>query len=99
MATLLVVGVFGFDFGGVVDSNRAVQNYAGRGWAKLHATLKEAWANRTADYVLGVNFGFGPFELRVQFAHGIDVGGIVPEQDSHGNTTWVPNISLHYVYF
>ena len=94
-----LTGVVGFDFGGVVDSNRAVQNHAGRGWTKLHATLAEAWANRTADYVLGVNFGFGPFELRVQFAHGIDVGGIVPEQDSHGNTTWVPNISLHYVYF
>jgi len=94
-----LTGVVGFDFGGVVDSNRAVQNHAGRGWTKLHATLAEAWANRTADYVLGVNFGFGPFELRVQFAHGINVGGIVPEQDSHGNTTWVPNISLHYVYF
>ncbi len=94
-----LTGVVGFDFGGVVDSNRAVQNHAGRGWTKLHATLAEAWANRTADYVLGVNFGFGPFELRVQFAHGIDVGGIVPEQDSHGNPTWVPNISLHYVYF
>jgi hypothetical protein len=94
-----LTGVVGFDFGGVVDSNHAVLNHSGRGWTKLHATLTDAWANRTADYVLGVNFGFGPFELRVQFAHGLDIGGLVPEQDSHGNPTWVPNISLHYVYF
>jgi hypothetical protein len=51
------------------------------------------------DYVLGVNFGLGPFELRVQFAHGIDIGGLVPEKDNNGNPTWVPNISLHYAYF
>jgi hypothetical protein len=94
-----LTGVVGFDFGGVVDSNRAVQNRAGRGYTRLHATLEEAWANRTADYVLGVNLGLGPFELRVQFAHGIDIGGLVPERDSSGGTRWVPNISLHYVYF
>jgi hypothetical protein len=51
------------------------------------------------DYVLGANFGLGPFELRVQFAHGVDVGGIVPERDSNGNPVWVPNISLRYAYF
>ncbi|HEY4730769.1 MAG TPA: hypothetical protein VIH41_06535, partial [Myxococcales bacterium] len=94
-----LTGVVGFDFGGVVDSNRAVQNHAGHGYTKLHAALADAWANRTADYVLGVNLGLGPFELRVQFAHGIDIGGMVPEQNSSGGTTWVPNISLHYVYF
>jgi hypothetical protein len=94
-----LTGVVGFDFGGVVDSNRAVQNHAGQGWTKLHATLHDAWANRTADFVLGVNLGLGPFEFRVQFAHGINVGGLVPEQDSNGGTRWVPNISLHYVYF
>jgi hypothetical protein len=94
-----ITGVVGFDFGGVVDSSRAQQNHAGQGYSKLHATLSDAWANRTADYVLGVNLGFGPFELRVQFAHGINVGGLVPEQDSSGGTRWVPNISLHYVYF
>ena len=94
-----LTGVVGFDFGGVVDSNRAVQNYAGRGYTKLHAALSDAWANRTADYVLGVNLGLGPFELRVQFAHGIDIGGLVPVTNSSGGPTWVPNISLHYVYF
>ena len=94
-----ITGVVGFDFGGVVDSSRAVQNHAGQGWSKLNSTLHDAWANRTADYVLGVNLGLGPFELRVQFAHGIDVGGLIPETDSNGNPTWVPNISLHYVYF
>ncbi len=94
-----LTGVVGFDFGGVVDSNRAVQNHAGQGYSKLHATLEDAWANRTADFVLGVNLGLGPFEFRVQFAHGINIGGLVPEQDSNGGTRWVPNISLHYVYF
>jgi hypothetical protein len=91
--------VVGFDFGGVVDSTRAVQNHSGHGYTKLNATLSDAWANRTANYVLGVNLGFGPFELRVQFAHGIDIGGLVPEQDADGSPRWVPNISLHYVYF
>ena len=94
-----LTGVVGFDFGGVVDTNRAVQNHAGHRYTKLHAALADAWANRTADYVLGVNLGLGPFELRVQFAHGIDIGGLVPETNSSGGTTWVPNISLHYVYF
>jgi hypothetical protein len=92
-----ITGVVGFDFGGVVDSNRAVQNHAGRGFTKLRATLDEAWANRTADYVLGVNFGLGPFELRVQFARNLDIGGLIPTDS--GRPEWVPNISLHYVYF
>jgi hypothetical protein len=92
-----ITGVVGFDFGGVVDSNRAVQNHAGRGYTKLRATLDEAWANRTADYVLGVNLGLGPFELRVQFARNIDLGGMIPTDS--GRPEWVPNISLHYVYF
>jgi hypothetical protein len=92
-----ITGVVGFDFGGVVDSNRAVQNHAGRGYTKLRATLDEAWANRTADYVLGVNLGLGPFELRVQFARNLDLGGLVPTDS--GRPEWVPNISLHYVYF
>jgi hypothetical protein len=94
-----ITGVIGFDFGGVVDTNKAKQDYASQGYSAAHSALTEAWSNRTADYVLGVNFGLGPFELRVQFAHGIDVGGIVPEQDANGHPTWVPNISLHYVYF
>jgi outer membrane protein assembly factor BamA len=94
-----LTGVVGFDFGGVVDSNQAAQNHAGQGYSKLHAALSDAWRNRTADYVLGVNLGLGPFELRVQFAHGINIGGLVPETDSNGGTRWVPNISLHYVYF
>ncbi|HEX4384605.1 MAG TPA: hypothetical protein VH083_16700 [Myxococcales bacterium] len=94
-----ITGVVGFDFGGVVDTNRAKQDYAGRNYSAVHASVAEAWANRTADYVLGVNFGLGPFELRVQFAHGVDVGGIIPETDQNGHPTWVPNISLHYAYF
>ncbi|HZX94147.1 MAG TPA: hypothetical protein VFE90_06495 [Myxococcales bacterium] len=92
-----ITGVVGFDFGGVVDSNRAAQNHPRM--SKLNAAFTDAWANRTANYVLGVNLGLGPFELRVQFAHGLDIGGLVPQQDSNGNPTWVPNISLHYVYF
>ena len=43
--------------------------------------------------------GLGPFELRVQFAHGVDIGGLIPERDDNGNSTWVPNISLHSAYF
>ena len=92
-----ITGVVAFDFGGVVDSNHAQLNH--QNYSKLHAAAVDAWANRTADYVLGVNLGLGPFELRVQFAHGIDVGGLIPETDSNGNPAWVPNISLHYAYF
>jgi hypothetical protein len=92
-----ITGVVAFDFGGVVDSSHAQLNHPG--YTRLHAALTEAWRNRTADYVLGVNLGLGPFELRVQFAKGIDIGGLVPEVDSNGNPAWVPNISLHYVYF
>ena len=92
-----ITGVVGFDFGGVVDTSRARQDYPDR--SHLNAAITEAWANRTADYVLGVNLGLGPFELRVQFAHGIDIGGLIPQTDQNGNPTWVPNISLHYAYF
>ncbi len=92
-----ITGVFAFDFGGVVDSNHARLNHPGH--TIFNAAATEAWANRTADYVIGVNLGLGPFELRVQFAHGVDVGGLIPETDSNGSPTWVPNISLHYVYF
>jgi len=92
-----ITGVVGFDFGGVVDTNRARQDYPDK--SRWNAALTEAWANRTADYVLGVNLGLGPFELRIQFAHGVDVGGIIPQTDQNGNATWVPNISLHYVYY
>jgi WD40-like Beta Propeller Repeat len=94
-----ITGVVGWDFGGVFDTNRAKQDYAGQNYSAAHAALAEAWANRTADYVLGVNFGLGPFELRVQFAHGVDVGGLIPQTDQNGHPTWVPNISLHYAYF
>jgi hypothetical protein len=92
-----ITGIVGVDFGGVFQTSTAYRNYPRFG--HLRAAATEAWANRTMDYVLGANFGLGPFELRVQFAHGIDVGGIVPERDSNGDPTWVPNISLRYAYF
>ena len=92
-----ITGIVGLDFGGVVESVRAQRNHPGR--TRFVATALQAWDNRTMDYVLGVNFGLGPFELRVQFAHGVDIGGLVPERDENGNPTWVPNISLHYAYF
>ena len=92
-----ITGIVGLDFGGVVETNRALRVHPGRG--RIASVAMEAWDNRTMDYVLGVNFGLGPFELRVQFAHGIDIGGLVPERDDNGNPTWVPNISLHYAYF
>src|SRR5207253_5173316 len=92
-----ITGVVAFDFGGVVDSHHAALNHGDK--TRLQAAFAEAWNNRTADYVLGVNLGLGPFELRVQFAHGIDIGGLLPVTNSSGGPTWVPNISLHYVYF
>lgn len=92
-----ITGVVGFDFGGVFETHAASLDYPQ--YSRVRAAVTEAWANRTADYVLGVNLGLGPFELRVQFAHGIDIGGIVPETDESGKPTWVPNISLHYAYF
>jgi hypothetical protein len=94
-----ITGIIGFDFGGVFDTNAAKQANVNTGRSDFHAVVADAWAKRTANYVLGVNFGLGPFELRVQFAHGINVGGFIPETDQNGNATWVPNISLHYVYF
>jgi hypothetical protein len=92
-----ITGIAGIDFGGVVETVHAQNDYPGK--PRIVALANEAWANRTMNYVLGVNFGLGPFELRVQFAHGIDIGGLVPERDENGNPTWVPNISLHYAYF
>jgi hypothetical protein len=92
-----ITGIVGLDFGGVVESSNAQRVHPGK--SRFLATAAQAWDNRTMDYVLGVNFGLGPFELRVQFAHGIDVGGLLPERDDNGNPTWVPNISLHYAYF
>jgi hypothetical protein len=92
-----ITGIVGVDFGGVVESSRSQRRYPTK--PKLFATLTDAWASRTMDYVLGVNLGLGPFELRVQFAHGIDIGGIVPERNADGGASWVPNISLHYAYF
>jgi len=92
-----ITGIVGLDFGGVVESSTAQRQYPSK--SRFLATASQAWDNRTMDYVLGVNFGLGPFELRVQFAHGIDIGGLVPERDDNGNPTWVPNISLHYAYF
>jgi outer membrane protein assembly factor BamA len=92
-----ITGIVGVDFGGVVESSRAQRHYPTK--PKLFATFSEAWRNRSMDYVLGVNLGLGPFELRVQFAHGVDIGGIIPETNENGDATWVPNISLHYAYF
>jgi hypothetical protein len=92
-----ITGIVGLDFGGVAESSLAKQTYPTR--PHFFAVTRELWDNRTMDYVLGVNLGLGPFELRVQFAHGVDIGGIVPETDENGNPTWVPNISLHYAYF
>jgi len=92
-----ITGIVGLDFGGVAESTVAQRNFPSR--PKLFATTQQLWNNRTMDYVLGVNLGLGPFELRVQFAHGVDIGGLIPERDDNGNSTWVPNISLHYAYF
>ncbi|MFL5389992.1 MAG: hypothetical protein ACJ79C_14780 [Myxococcales bacterium] len=92
-----ITGIVGLDFGGVAESALAKQNYPKK--PHFYAVTSELWANRTMDYVLGVNLGLGPFELRVQFAHGVDIGGIIPERDSDGSPAWVPNISLHYAYF
>ena len=92
-----ITGIVGVDFGGVVETAQAYRNRP----ASTHvgAALAELWGNRTFDYVLGANFALGPFELRVQFAHGVDIGGLVPETDESGKPTWVPNISLRYAYF
>lgn len=92
-----ITGILGLDFGGVFATHAAQKNYPDLG--KFQAIVTEAWANRSMNWVLGANLGLGPFELRVQFAKGIDVGGIIPETDGNGSPTWVPNISLRYAYF
>jgi len=92
-----ITGIVAVDFGGVVETNTAFKNRPGQ--PRFEAAVAEAWKNRTMDYVIGANFALGPFELRVQFAHGIDVGGLIPETDDSGSPTWVPNISLRYAYF
>ena len=91
-----ITGIVGVDFGGVVNSGAAERDHPGD--SLLRAAVTEAWANRSLDWVIGANLGLGPFELRVQFARGVSIGGILPEVDSSGNPSWVPNISLHYVY-
>lgn len=48
---------------------------------------------RSLAGVLGLNLGFGAFELRVHFARPFDIGGDVPSDG------WVPNVSLRYLYF
>ena len=92
-----ITGILGVDFGGVWNLGNARRNFPAAG--TLSSVASEAWANRSMDWVIGANFGLGPFELRVQFAKGIDVGAIIPERDSSGGAAWVPNISLHYAYF
>jgi hypothetical protein len=92
-----ITGIVGLDFGGVIETNSAYRNHPDYGHPR--AIAAELWSNRTMDYVLGANFALGPFELRVQFAHGIDIGGLIPEVDEAGKPTWVPNISLRYAYF
>ena len=91
-----ITGIAGIDFGGVVNSGTAQHDHPS--YSLVHAAATEAWANRSMDWVLGANLGLGPFELRLQFARGIAIGGILPETDSSGSPTWVPNISLHYLY-
>ena len=92
-----ITGILGLDFGGVWNLGTAQRNYPAAN--TLSSVASEAWANRSMDWVVGANFGLGPFELRVQFAKGIDIGTIIPERDSSGGAAWVPNISLHYAYF
>src|SRR5205807_9982790 len=59
-----ITGIVGLDLGGVVESSTAQRLHPGK--ARFLATASQAWENRSVDYVLGVIFGLGPFELRVQ---------------------------------
>jgi hypothetical protein len=51
------------------------------------------WDNRVLDGVLGTNFVLGPFELRLHFAHAIDIGAPLPVTPR----PWVTNFSLAWL--
>ncbi|MBS2021374.1 MAG: PD40 domain-containing protein [Deltaproteobacteria bacterium] len=92
-----LTGIVGLDFGGVVTAHNATRAYPQL--SRAQAIFQQAWDNRSMNWVIGANLGLGPVELRLQFARGIDIGGILANQDANGSPTWVPNISLRYVYF
>jgi hypothetical protein len=71
----------------------SVKGVIGVDIGSVAARPEDLWANRTMDWVLGVNLGLGPFEVRIQFANAIGLGNPVP------NKGWIPNISLQYAYF
>ncbi len=70
-----------------------VQGILGMDFGGVATRIGDLWPNRSLAYVLGVNLGLGPFELRFHFAHPIDIGGMKQPDE------WVPNISLQYAYF
>jgi len=54
---------------------------------------EELWGARTLAFILGANAGLGPFEIRIQWALPIWIGGL------DLGSGWVPNVSLRYAYF
>lgn len=54
----------------------------------------DVWDRRVLDYVLGVNFGLGPFVFRLHFAKPFDIGAPVPN-----NGDWNTNFSLSWRYW
>jgi hypothetical protein len=55
----------------------------------------DVWDRRVLDYVLGVNFGLGPFVFRLHFAKPFDIGALqLPNQGD-----WNTNFSLTWRYW
>ena len=65
--------------------------------------LDQLWNKRVLDFVLGVNFGFGPLVFRLHFAKPVDTGAkpVVAGQSLGlpNNGNWVTNFSLGYLYY
>lgn len=77
-----------------------------RGWPSLEAMLgadagslffdfEDAWNNRVADVVFGLNLGLGFLTVRLHFARALDIGGIVlpPGLQMH-ISVWSPGPGL-----
>jgi hypothetical protein len=72
-----------------------LKGVVGLDYGSVAQVVADLFPTRTLAGVLGVNFGLGPFELRVHFAKPINTGNV----NNGMPYDWVTNVSLRYVYF
>ena len=73
----------------------SIKGVLGADFGSVAPKIGDVWNMRTLAGVVGVNFGLGPFELRLQFAKPINTGN----NNNDMSYDWVTNLSLSYVYF